>query len=94
MLPYSLGNDRYADFALSQNPATSTVPHRNTVLSSRLESPRFASIKIDNANLERVLSSRDGQFTVTLHPPCLAHLNVCTAADSLTFSKVSAYSQG
>jgi thiamine pyrophosphate-dependent acetolactate synthase large subunit-like protein len=27
--------------------------------------PRFASIKIDSANLERVLSSRDGQFTVT-----------------------------
>jgi thiamine pyrophosphate-dependent acetolactate synthase large subunit-like protein len=27
--------------------------------------PRFASIKIDAANLERVLSSRDGQFTVT-----------------------------
>jgi thiamine pyrophosphate-dependent acetolactate synthase large subunit-like protein len=27
--------------------------------------PRFASIKIDSANLERVLSSRDGQYTVT-----------------------------
>jgi thiamine pyrophosphate-dependent acetolactate synthase large subunit-like protein len=27
--------------------------------------PHFANIKIDNANLERVLSSRDGQFTVT-----------------------------
>jgi thiamine pyrophosphate-dependent acetolactate synthase large subunit-like protein len=27
--------------------------------------PRFASIKIDSANLERVLSSRDGQFTLT-----------------------------
>jgi thiamine pyrophosphate-dependent acetolactate synthase large subunit-like protein len=27
--------------------------------------PRFASIKIDSANLERVLSSRDGNFTVT-----------------------------
>jgi thiamine pyrophosphate-dependent acetolactate synthase large subunit-like protein len=27
--------------------------------------PRFVSIKIDNANLERVLSSRDGQFIVT-----------------------------
>jgi thiamine pyrophosphate-dependent acetolactate synthase large subunit-like protein len=26
--------------------------------------PRFASIKIDSANLERVLSSRDGQYTV------------------------------
>jgi thiamine pyrophosphate-dependent acetolactate synthase large subunit-like protein len=26
--------------------------------------PRFASVKIDSANLERVLSSRDGQFTV------------------------------
>ena len=27
--------------------------------------PRFASVKIDAANLERVLSSRDGQYTVT-----------------------------
>ena len=27
--------------------------------------PHFASVKIDRANLERVLSSRDGQFTVT-----------------------------
>jgi thiamine pyrophosphate-dependent acetolactate synthase large subunit-like protein len=27
--------------------------------------PRFASVKIDSANLERVLSSRDGQFTAT-----------------------------
>ena len=27
--------------------------------------PHFVSIKIDSANLERVLSSRDGQFTVT-----------------------------
>jgi thiamine pyrophosphate-dependent acetolactate synthase large subunit-like protein len=27
--------------------------------------PRFASVKIDSANQERVLSSRDGQFTVT-----------------------------
>jgi thiamine pyrophosphate-dependent acetolactate synthase large subunit-like protein len=26
--------------------------------------PRFASVKIDSANLERVLSSRDGQFTI------------------------------
>ena len=26
--------------------------------------PRFANIKIDNANLEKVLSSRDGQFTM------------------------------
>ena len=26
--------------------------------------PRFASVKIDSANLERVLSSRDGTFTV------------------------------
>ena len=26
--------------------------------------PRFASIKIDSANLERVLSSRDGSFIV------------------------------
>jgi len=27
--------------------------------------PRFASIKIDSTNLERVLSSRDGTFIVT-----------------------------
>jgi pyruvate/2-oxoacid:ferredoxin oxidoreductase beta subunit len=27
--------------------------------------PRFASIKIDSANLERVLASRDGGFIVT-----------------------------
>ena len=27
--------------------------------------PRFASIKIDSANLERVLASRDGSFIVT-----------------------------
>ena len=27
--------------------------------------PRFASIKIDSANLERVLSSRDGSFILT-----------------------------
>jgi hypothetical protein len=26
--------------------------------------PRFASVKIDSANLERVLSSRDGSFVV------------------------------
>ena len=26
--------------------------------------PRFANVKIDSANLERVLSSRDGQYTV------------------------------
>ena len=27
--------------------------------------PRFANVKIDSANLERVLSNRDAQFTVT-----------------------------
>jgi hypothetical protein len=27
--------------------------------------PRFVSIKIDSANLERVLSSRDGSFILT-----------------------------
>jgi hypothetical protein len=27
--------------------------------------PRFASIKIDSANLERVLASRDGSYIVT-----------------------------
>jgi thiamine pyrophosphate-dependent acetolactate synthase large subunit-like protein len=30
-----------------------------------LSGPRFANVKIDSANLERVLSSRDGQFTMT-----------------------------
>jgi hypothetical protein len=37
------------------------TPHMQDVYSG----PRFASIKIDSANLERVLSSRDGQFTMT-----------------------------
>jgi thiamine pyrophosphate-dependent acetolactate synthase large subunit-like protein len=37
------------------------TPHMQDVSSG----PRFASIKIDSANLERVLSSRDGQFTMT-----------------------------
>ena len=29
-----------------------------------MSGPRFANVKIDSANLERVLSSRDGQYTV------------------------------
>jgi thiamine pyrophosphate-dependent acetolactate synthase large subunit-like protein len=35
------------------------------VLQDPSSGPRFANVKIDNANLERVLSSRDGQYTVT-----------------------------
>ncbi len=35
------------------------------VLQDLSSGPRFASVKIDSANLERVLSSRDGQYTVT-----------------------------
>jgi thiamine pyrophosphate-dependent acetolactate synthase large subunit-like protein len=35
------------------------------VLQDISSGPRFASVKIDSANLERVLSSRDGQYTVT-----------------------------
>jgi hypothetical protein len=30
-----------------------------------LAGPRFANVKIDGANLERVLSNRDGQFVLT-----------------------------
>jgi hypothetical protein len=30
-----------------------------------LSGPRFASIKVDSANLERMLSSRDGSFIAT-----------------------------
>ena len=62
--------------------------------------PRFASVKIDSANLERVLSSRDGQYHGDPHPRGArdsgrsnVHVNVCSAANSLTFAKVSAYSQ-
>ena len=64
--------------------------------------PRFASVKIDGANLERVLSSRDGQFTVTRIRGALglgrSNIEViarvwCTATGSLTFGKVSAYSR-
>ena len=35
--------------------------------------PRFASIKIDSANLERVLSNRDGSFIVTRIRGVLGH---------------------
>ena len=35
--------------------------------------PRFASIKIDSANLERVLSSRDGSYIVTRIRGALGH---------------------
>jgi thiamine pyrophosphate-dependent acetolactate synthase large subunit-like protein len=58
--------------------------------------PRFASIKIDSANLERVLSSRDGTFIVTRIRGALGFGPIrawCGAAKSLTFAKVSAYSQ-
>jgi hypothetical protein len=30
-----------------------------------LHGPRFANVKIDGANLERVLSNRDGMFILT-----------------------------
>jgi len=45
--------------------------------------PRFASIKIDSANLERVLASRDGSFIVTRNPRCARvwpDLNSCRCA--------------
>jgi thiamine pyrophosphate-dependent acetolactate synthase large subunit-like protein len=48
--------------------AIATMAYIGTFASSMQDvssGPRFASIKIDSANLERVLSSRDGQFTVT-----------------------------
>ena len=55
--------------AASRTPARSRPWPRSRLLRQRCRTPpagpRFASIKIDSANLERVLSSRDGQFTVT-----------------------------
>jgi len=53
---------------ISDARAIATMADIGTFASSMQEvssGPRFASIKIDSANLERVLSSRDGQFTVT-----------------------------
>ena len=35
--------------------------------------PRFASVKIDGANLERVLSSRDGTFIINRIRGSLGH---------------------
>jgi len=53
---------------ISDSRAISTMAEVETFAASLQEvssGPRFASVKIDSANLERVLSSRDGQFTVT-----------------------------
>jgi thiamine pyrophosphate-dependent acetolactate synthase large subunit-like protein len=53
---------------ISDARAVATMADIGTFASSMQDissGPRFASIKIDSANLERVLSSRDGQFTVT-----------------------------
>jgi thiamine pyrophosphate-dependent acetolactate synthase large subunit-like protein len=53
---------------ISDARAIATMADIGTFASSMQDvssGPRFASIKIDSANLERVLSSRDGQFTVT-----------------------------
>jgi thiamine pyrophosphate-dependent acetolactate synthase large subunit-like protein len=53
---------------ISDSRAISTMAEIETFASSMQDiasGPRFASVKIDSANLERVLSSRDGQFTVT-----------------------------
>jgi thiamine pyrophosphate-dependent acetolactate synthase large subunit-like protein len=47
--------------ALTTMAEIATFAHAMHDLSS---GPRFASVKIDSANLERVLSSRDGQYTV------------------------------
>jgi hypothetical protein len=42
--------------------------HRSTACG-----PRFASVKIDPANLERVLSNRDGAFIVNRIRGALGH---------------------
>jgi hypothetical protein len=42
--------------------------------------PRFASVKIDSANLERVHSSRDGQYTMNRIRGSLGFSPRCTAA--------------
>ena len=65
--------------------------------------PRFASVKIDSANLERVLSNRDGTFIVTRirgalgfdsrFSPIWARSGLVRRSKFLTFVKVSAYSQ-
>ena len=52
---------------ISDARAIATMADIGTFASSMQDvssGPRFASIKIDSANLERVLSSRDGQYTV------------------------------
>ena len=52
---------------ISDARALATVAEIEAFASSMQDTasgPRFASVKIDSANLERVLSSRDGQFTV------------------------------
>jgi thiamine pyrophosphate-dependent acetolactate synthase large subunit-like protein len=53
---------------ISDARAIATMADIGTFASSMQDissGPRFVNIKIDGANLERVLSSRDGQFTVT-----------------------------
>jgi hypothetical protein len=53
---------------ISDSRAISTMTEIEAFASSMQDvssGPRFASVKIDSANLERVLSNRDGQFTVT-----------------------------
>jgi thiamine pyrophosphate-dependent acetolactate synthase large subunit-like protein len=46
-------------------PTMADVEAFAPVLQDVSSGPRFASVKIDGANLERVLSSRDGTFIVT-----------------------------
>ena len=46
--------------------------------------PRFASVKIDGANLERVLSSRDGTFIVNRIRGALGSSRFSDQSDSAT----------
>ena len=59
--------------------------------------PRFASVKIDPANLKRVLSNRDGAFIVNRIRGALGYQPIQPPAasqqKSLTFTQVSAYSR-
>jgi hypothetical protein len=55
--------------------------------------PRFASVKIDPANLERVLPNRGGAFIVNRIRGFWATPLVALQQKSLTFVQVSAYSQ-
>ena len=67
--------------------------------------PRFASVKIDGANLERVLSSRGRHLHRQPHPRLAGitsrssgpqnqpAMSRCTAINSLTFGVVSDYSR-